>query len=218
MTTAALSLFRSILIYFICVPIALILGYMMATPYDISTFAVVGSVLFFLLIPLFLRWHHPWLIASWNMSVVLFFLPGRPLLWLALAWISLLIAIVQYALNRKHKFLYVPELTKPLVLMVLITLITAKFRGGFGVQSLGSDTFGGKRYFIILTSIIGYFAITSQRIPAKRVPFYVALYFLTGATVAIGELAVVASPAFYFLFLIFPIGSAGLQTLAADPA
>src|SRR2546423_7647016 len=197
MTTAADSLFRSLLIYSICVPVALILGYMMATPYDFSTFAVVGSILFFLLIPLLLRWHHPWLIASWNMSVVLFFLPGRPLLWLALAWISLLIAIVQYALNRKHKFIYVPEVTKPLVVMILITIITAKFRGGFGVQALGSDTLRGKRYVIILTSIIGYFAITSQRIPANRVPLYVALFFLTGITMAIGELAVIASPAFY---------------------
>ena len=41
MTTAADSLFRSLLIYSICVPVALILGYMMATPYDFSTFAVV---------------------------------------------------------------------------------------------------------------------------------------------------------------------------------
>ena len=217
MTTAGLSLFRSLLIYSICVPLALLLGYLMATPSDLSTFAVVGAVLFFLLIPLLLRWHHVWLIASWNMSVVLFFLPGRPMLWLLLAWISLLISVVQYALNRKHKFVYVPELTKPLVLMILITLITAKFRGGFGVQSLGSDTFGGKRYFIILTSIVGYFAITSQRIPANRVPLYLALYFLTGVTMAIGELAVVVSPAFYFLFWVFPIGSAGMQAIIADP-
>lgn len=217
MTTAALSLFRSLLVYSICVPLALILGYMMATPYDLTTFGVVGFVLFFLLIPLLLRWHHAWLIATWNLSVVLFFLPGRPTLWMPLVWISVLISSVQYIMNRKHKFIYVPELTKPLILLAVITLVIAKFRGGFGLQSFGSDTFGGKRYLLILTSIAGYFALTSQRIPAHRVPLYVALYFLSAITVAIGELAVVVSPGFYFIFMIFPVGSAGLQAIAADP-
>src|SRR5437667_6865582 len=143
MTTAAFPLFRSLLIYSICVPLALVLGYLITTPYDFTSFTVIGAVLFFLLIPLLLRWHHVWLIAAWNMSVVLFFLPGRPLLWLPLAWLSFLISIFQYILNRKQKLLYVPELTKPLILLVLIILITAKFRGGFGVQAFGSDAFGG---------------------------------------------------------------------------
>src|SRR5580765_4999590 len=116
MTTAASSLFRSLVIYTICVPLALILGYLISTPEDFTSFTVVGLVLFFLLVPLLLRWHHVWLIASWNMSAVLFFLPGKPLIWLPLAWISLTIAFVTYIMNRKNKFLHVPELTKPLVL------------------------------------------------------------------------------------------------------
>src|SRR5213592_3742135 len=90
MITASFSLFRSLLIYCICVPLALVLGYLISTPYDRTSFTVVGLVLLFLLVPLFLRWHHAWLIATWNMSVVLFFIPGRPLLWLPLAWVSLL--------------------------------------------------------------------------------------------------------------------------------
>src|SRR2546425_10081190 len=100
MTTAAYSLFRSLLIYGICVPLALVLGYLISTPYDFTSFTVVGLVLFFLLVPLLLRWHHVWLIASWNMSVVLFFLPGRPVVWLLLAWISFGISVLQYILNR----------------------------------------------------------------------------------------------------------------------
>src|SRR5438876_716257 len=113
MTTAAFSLFRSLLIYSICVPLALILGYLISTPEDITSFTVVGLVLFFLLVPLLLRWHHVWLIASWNMSVVLF--------------------------------------------------------------------------------------------------------FLSTITIAVGELAVVVTPTFYFLFMLFPVGSAGLQAIYFDP-
>jgi len=170
MTTAAVSLFRSLLIYSICVPLALMLGYLITTPYDFFSFTVVGAVLFLLLIPLLLRWHQVWLFATWNLSAVLFFLPGRPLVWLVLAWISLLIAFVGYILNRERKFLHVPEMTWPLVLMVLVVVVTAQFRGGLGLQSLGSQTFGARRYFIMLTSIAGYFALTSQRIPPQRVP------------------------------------------------
>src|SRR5438552_19084488 len=101
MITASFSLFRSLLIYSICVPLALVLGYLITTPYDFTSFTVIGAVLFFLLIPLLLRWHHVWLIAAWNMSVVLFFLPGRPLLCLPLAWICFLISIFHHHLNRK---------------------------------------------------------------------------------------------------------------------
>src|SRR6266404_3836678 len=217
MTTAAVSLFRSLLIYGICVPLALMLGYLITTPYDFASFTVVGAVLFLLLVPLLLRWHQAWLFATWNLSAVLFFLPGKPLVWLVLAWISLLIAFVGYILNRERKFLHVPELAWPLVLMVVIVLVTAMFRGGLGMQSLGSQTFGVRRYFTMLASIEGYFALTSQRIPPQRVPLYVALYFLSTITILIGELAVVVSPSFYFLFSIFPVGSAGLQAIAADP-
>src|SRR5436190_5689428 len=135
MTTAAFPFLRSLLIYSICVPLALVLGYLISTPYDFTSFTVVGLVLCFLLIPLLLRWHHVWLIATWNMSVVLFFLPGRPVVWLPLAWISLLISFVGYILNRKHKFLQVPQLTRPLILFIVVTLVIAKARGGLGLQS-----------------------------------------------------------------------------------
>ena len=54
MTTAAVSLFRSLLIYGICVPLALMLGYLITTPYDFTSFTVVGAVLFLLLVLLML--------------------------------------------------------------------------------------------------------------------------------------------------------------------
>ena len=66
MTTASSPLVRSLLIYSICLPLAVILGYMLANPLDPTTFGVVGLVLFLLLTPALLRWHHTWLIATWN--------------------------------------------------------------------------------------------------------------------------------------------------------
>src|SRR6266481_8120034 len=137
------SLLRSLFVYSICLPLAVILGYLMANPYDLATFSVVGLVLFLLLIPLFLKWHHTWLIATWNMSAVLFFLPGRPQIWLVLAWFSLFIGLGQYILNRKLKFLAAPSVAKPLIFLTLVVLITARCTGGIGIQSIGSETYGG---------------------------------------------------------------------------
>ena len=56
-------------------PLAIVLGYMLANPMDTTTLGVCGAVLAFLMIPLLLKHHHAWLIATWNMSIVLFFLP-----------------------------------------------------------------------------------------------------------------------------------------------
>src|SRR4051812_12475653 len=104
--TSASTLFRSVLTYSICLPLAVFLGYLMATPLDPTTYAAVGLVLFLLASPLFLRWHHFWLIAAWNLGAVLFFLPGRPAPWMAMAALSLFIAVLQYILNRRLTFLY----------------------------------------------------------------------------------------------------------------
>src|SRR5437867_8185080 len=136
------GLIRSLVIYVICLPLAVVLGYLMANPYDLATFSIVCLVLFLLMIPLLLRWHHAWLIATWNTTAVLFFLPGRPQVWLALAWFSLLIAIGQYILNRKLKFLAPASVVRPLLFLTVVVLITAKCTGGIGLKSIGGETYG----------------------------------------------------------------------------
>ena len=69
---------RSLLIYGLCLPLAIYLGYLLAIPHGSGQSGIVViTALFLPVIPLLLRWHHLLLIVSWNMSVVLFFLPGR---------------------------------------------------------------------------------------------------------------------------------------------
>ena len=226
--TNASSLFRSLLVYTICVPLAVFLGYVMATGtsgaawplFDVTTSIVVGLLLFLLILPLLLRWHHAWLITSWNFSVVAFFLPGKPLIWMLLAWLSLTISVMQYILNRKQKFLHVPSVAKPLIFLLLVVLVTARCTGGIGLQTLGSDMYGGKKYLILLSAIIGFFAITSQAIPPKRAWLYVGLFFLGSATLSVGELLPVLSPSLYFIFMIFPISGysgIGVSTVSGAP-
>ena len=205
--TNAPALFRSLLVYGLCLPLAVFLGYLLATPMDPSTAAAVEILFFVLAIPLLLRWHHAWLIATWNTSAVLFFLPGRPPLWMGLAAVSFAISILQYTLNRKMRFLHAPSVMWPLLFLTAVMLVTARLTGGFGVRMLGGDVYGGKRYFIVLAAVVGYFAIINCRIPPQRAGLYVALFFLGVATMAIGDLAAVLPSYLRFLFVFFPVTS-----------
>jgi hypothetical protein len=209
----ASSLIRTLIIYSICVPLAVFLGYMMANPLDYNTIfslVLLGGIL---MIPLFLRWHHLWLIASFNLGAVLFFVPGRPYLWLAMAWISLLISVVQYIINPRLTFLRVPAVSKPLLFLVVVVLVTAKLTGGIGLNSLGSEVMGGKKYIFLLSGVVAYFALISQRINPKRAYLCVALFFLGSITTLIGELPAVVGPSFYFIFMLFPPTVTGVRAI-----
>jgi hypothetical protein len=214
--TSASALLRSLLVYGLCLPLAVFLGYMLATPLDRETFAAVMIVLFVLMIPLILRWHHVWLIASWNMTVVIFFLPGSPQLWMGLTALSLLMSILQHALNRDQRFLWVPSITLSLIFLGVVVLGTARLTGGIGLRAFGSEVHGGRRYFSLLAAILGYFALTGRRIPPDRAVLYICLFFLGYATMAVGSLAGMISPVFNFLFLLFPVED--LSVLSNDPA
>ena len=199
------AVFRSLLVYGLCLPLAVFLGYLLANPLDPTTLMAVGVVLLALLIPLLLRWHHVWLIATWNMSAVVFFLPGRPNFWVVLAIISFTIGVLQYAMNRDLKFIYVPSVARPLLFLAIVVLITAYVTGGIGMRAFGSATYGGKNYILLFTAIIGFFALTSRRIPPHRAVLYVQLFFLGTCTLAIGELARILPSEFNFLYLTFPV-------------
>jgi hypothetical protein len=201
------TLFRSLLIYSICVPLAVVLGYFAACPdnftsLDPATLWVVLPLVFLLATPLFLRWHHSWLIFAWNSTIFFYFLrtPG----WMALAWVSLLISVLQYTLNRRLKFLPVGPMTRPLIFLAVVILVTADARGGFGLQLLGGSSVGGKNYIVLLSAIAGFFALTARAIPPQRVLFFVGLFFAGQATMALSELSAFAPSWLAFLFVIFP--------------
>ena len=213
--TSATTLMRSLLVYGLSLPLAVFLGYMLANPMDRPTFYAVILVLFILMIPLILKWHHLWLIASWNTTAVIFFMPGSPQLWMGMAALSLLMSVLLHMLSREQEFLWVPSLTLSLLFLGVVVLVTAKLTGGFGLRAFGSEVYGGRRYFTLLAAIIGYFAMTGKRIPAEKAVLYVSLFFLGYATLAVGGLAGRISPAFNFLFLLFPVEE--LSALRNDP-
>jgi len=206
---------RNHLILGLCLPLAVLLGFLLAEPLESSSLAIVVMVLTILMVPLMMRWHHPLLIVSWNAAITPFFFPGRPAIWVLMAFISFFWGVLNRSVNPANRFLNEPSITKSLVFLLLVVLATAATTGGIGFRVFGSEeTYGGRGYFYLLAATVGYFALTSRPIPRNRAQLYSAFFFLSGLTAIISNLAYLAGPSFYFLYDLFPAELAYDQAFA----
>ena len=142
------AILRTLIIYAVIVPLAILIGYLLSNPLDTSTFTYVGILMAILVFPVLLRWHHPLLIFSWNSGMFLFFLPGRPDMWLAMTAASLGITLLQRALGGVKHLISVPQVTWSLLCMIGVVVLTARLTG-FGLHSAGSETSGGRRLTLL---------------------------------------------------------------------
>lgn len=207
MNNNAPAILKTLIIYAICVPLAIWIGCLLTNPWDRKEFIIVGGLVMLLLMPILLRWHHLLLVFCWSLPMMIFFLQGQPMLGLLMIALSFGIAILQRALSQNMRFIPVPALTWPMLFLAAVVIATAKLTGGFGFRSLGNEVMGGKKYAYIFLAIMGYFALTSQRIPPRKAWLYVVLFFLPSAAGAIGDLAGVLPKSFNYLFLFFPANS-----------
>jgi hypothetical protein len=197
------SLFSGLLAFGICVPLALFLGYLLATPLEPTSMVFVSLMLFLLVSPILLKWHHEALIVSWNLALAAFFLPGAPAVGYLVGGLSLFFSAAKRALLRQANQIHCPSVSIPLVLLAAIVLITAQQTGGIHARSLGSDAWGAMRYFQVLGSIVGYFAFVSQPIAPQRANLMAGLFFLSGITSLIPVLIGLAGPAAQPLLIAF---------------
>src|SRR6185436_2532428 len=102
---------------------------------------------------------------------------------------SLLMAVMHRATDSQYRFMAPASLTRPLIALAIVILITGAFTGGFGMKILGSSRYGGRNYFYLAMAIIGFFALCSRQIPKQAAGLYAALFFLPGITSAISHLA-----------------------------
>lgn len=211
-----LALFRALVIYGICLPLAIYMGYLLATPQEQGTLVAVGMVLMALITPLLLRWYHPLLILSWNLGAVLFVLPGEPQLWLAMAAMGVVVALVQRALSREKRFLPAQSVVIPLVFLITVVIVTGMLTGGMGFRAAGSATYGGKRYLLLIGAVMGFFALTSRSIPPEKANRYVGLFYLSGVMAVISSTLMLVNPSMYFIFLIFPPDVTAMQEMSSQ--
>jgi hypothetical protein len=107
----AVGLPRSLVVYTIVLPLALLVGFLLATPEAFKSIALVGLLIVALCIPVFLRWHQTLLILAWNANITLSFLPGKPNLWMIFAGIGLGIIVLNCILDKRSQFQHVPSVT-----------------------------------------------------------------------------------------------------------
>lgn len=195
---------RNLLVYAVCIPLALFLGYQLTNPLSYEAVVTVGIILGVLLIPVLLKWHRPILFFSLGAAMVVFFLPGRPKLGLVMVAVSLGVSILQRTIQHGHRFLRAPEFTWPLFAVIGVVLLTMMLRGGLGLSMFGAQTAGGSRYLMLMLGLLSFFALTAQPISRERVNTYTALFFLSGMTAMVGDFFSLVTPAFYPIFLLFP--------------
>ena len=200
----ATAILRTLIIYAICVPGAIVVGVLLTKPMYTSSWIGYSALATLFSLPILLRWHHPLLVFCWNFPMTVFFLPGLPTVWLPMMATSLGISVLQRTLNKDMQFLPTPRLTWPLICLFAVTLFTAKMNGGIGLHSLGSDVSGGKRYIFLFCGILGFFAMKAKRVPTERAVFYLGLFFLSGCFKIVGDLVSYVPRQLSFIFWLFP--------------
>ena len=212
------GLLKAVIVYAVCVPLAIWLGWMLTSLEDLTRSTYIEAAIFVLLLclPLLLRWHYIMLVFCINFSMTIFFLPGKPMVWMPMVAISLGISVLQRALNKEMHFISVPRISLPLILLVVVALATAKLTGGIGLNSFGGDLVGGHKYFLLIGGILAYFALTARRIPPERAGLYVGLFFLSQCSSVIGDLISLLPSGFNFLSWFFPPNSYIIQEQTVD--
>src|SRR5262245_3560486 len=206
---------RLLLIYGVSIPLAIFVGYFLANPLDLVPFFIFSLLVMLLFVPVMLRWHHLILVFSWNAAVFVILLPGQPYIWVPMAGAAFVFSVLNRILSKQETFLNVSSVAWPLILLAAIMVFTAKATGGVGLRSLGNDTFGGKRYILMFAAILGYFGFIGKEVPMQLAQRYCGLFFLSGLTAVMSNLAFAAGPAFYFLYYVFPVDYALQQAGAA---
>jgi hypothetical protein len=186
--------------------VAIVLGYALATPLDLSNLGIFMFVAFILSLPLMLRLHHPLLLLTWNSTALFYLFPGAPNLWLVVTALSLTISLARRTMHRTLETNSVADLNWPLLLLTVTVIATAQMNGGIRLRSMGSEgAIGGKRYIFILGAVAGYYAISLNRIPLARAKLFTNLYFLGGTLVLLGAAPLALGKGFDFLWYLFPV-------------
>ncbi len=204
--------------YGVCLPLAVLIGYLLAEPQDSGSQAVLTLVICVLSVPLVMRWHYPMLVFSCNAWIAFSFLPGHPPLWMLLAFASLSLSMLNRSLGQRLSFFRARAVSYSLLFICFVALATAFLTEGIGFRFLGGSNFGGKKYAFLFAAVMLYFALATQPIPRSRANLYVGLFFLSSLVPLISYVGAMLGPGFYFLAEFFPMQTAVENVEAAASA
>lgn len=208
------ALFRSLIVYAVSVLLAVVVGYSitdLSQLRDYQSIGLIGALLVIMVFPLLMKWHYPLLIFSWSAPITLFFLPGHPNLFLPMVVVSLSISVVERILNKDQHFLPAGGVRWPLLALLAVVVFTAQMTGGFGLRSMGSEVYGGKKYVMLIIGILSFFAISARPIPKNKANFYITLYFGGAFLAFISDLYPLVPPQLSFIYLVFPMSDRAMD-------
>lgn len=206
MTNPAASM-RILIAYAIIIPLAIIVGYLLANPLDYSTLGFFGILVALLVSPIFIKWYYPILIFGLGCPAVCFFLPGRPPMSQVVVLIALGVAITERIMNSEKRFIHAPVMMWPLLYLAAMIFMTAELNGGIGLHTVGGGQGGGRKYIEVFIGIGTFFAITSQVIPRNRWKWYLILSMFPPLLGLITQLfPFLPSPLNYINLLFPPLG------------
>jgi len=219
MITNPAAAMRMLITYVICIPLAVMVGYLLTNPLDFGTLGFLGIVAALILSPIFIKWHYPIMVFALSSPIMMFFLKGNPPFSQVMVFLSLGIALVERTVSSERRFISVPSITWPLISLLAVVVFTAELTGGIDFHSLsGGDSGvvgGGRKYLLIFTGIATYFALSSRPIAPQRRRLYLALFYLPGLLVGVSDVfSNLPSPLSYINLLIpADIYSSGLSEL-----
>jgi hypothetical protein len=205
---------RMLITYAICIPLAVVIGYVLTNPLDYGTIGFLGIIALVLISPILIKWYYPLLVFGLACPAIMFFLPGRPLMSQAVVVLAVGIIISEQILKGQKPFAPVRIIIAPLIFLAAVIFMTAELNGGIGFHSFGSDTGGGKKYAEAFIGIATFFALASRAIPPGQRKLYICLAFLPGLTGIISQLfPVLPSPLNYINLLFPPLGGVGQEPI-----
>src|SRR5690349_9788317 len=138
MTNTTIRVPREHLIMAICLPLAVVIGYFLADPSDLGTIGLLLGIVGLIAVPILMKWHHPLLILSWNAFITPTFIRGQLPLWVLMTLASILIVVLNRAVDPDKRLISVPPLTKSLAFFAGVVVLTAILTGGIGFRVFGS--------------------------------------------------------------------------------
>jgi hypothetical protein len=198
------SVSRVQIIYTLCLPLAVLLGYFLADPMQSGSMAVVFLVVSVLSVPLLMRWYHPLLVFSCNAAFSLYFLPGGPSLWMLVVVIGLFFVVLNRCIDSSRRLMVGGLIPWSLLVIGIVVVGTAFLTGGAGIKALGGSSYGGRHYINIAAAIALYFVLAANPIPISQSRIYYGLFFLSGITGILSVLVYVGGDRFSSLYLFIP--------------
>ncbi len=199
-------------LYMLAIPMAIIVGVSIADPTAPKSLLMLAMIFGLGVAPVVLRFYHESLIVAWNSALVVFFLPGRPTLAMALVGLCIVMAVVNRAMVRQPLTIPARSVAAPLIVLAAVIVATAAATGGIAGKAFGGEMWGARRYAATFFGLIGFFALISRPIPGNRAYLLLALFLLSAMTSALSDLAYAVG--WEYLFLVLSTDVALLQAIS----